>query len=99
MFVMYMSGNTLSIFSIMMVFMLTLKPIKSLFSLNTTFKAFETSDDKMTNLCQMLVYILGNLVSIAMAMYKCQSMGLLPTHASDWLAFADPVLRAEWAYA
>lgn len=44
------------------------------------------------------MFVLGNLANIALAMYKCHSMGLLPTHASDWLAFADPIERAEWAY-
>lgn len=39
---------------------------------------------------QKLAYISGNLVAVALAVYKCNSMGLLPTHASDWLAFADP---------
>ena len=41
------------------------------------------------HLIQKLVYFLGNLASVLLALYKCQSMGLLPTHASDWLAFAD----------
>ena len=40
---------------------------------------------------QKLTFIFGNLVGIALAVYKCNSMGLLPTHASDWLAFAEPV--------
>jgi hypothetical protein len=31
------------------------------------------------------------------AMYKCHGMGLLPTHSSDWLAFADPIARAEFS--
>jgi hypothetical protein len=30
-------------------------------------------------------------------MYKCHGMGLLPTHSSDWLAFADPIARAEYS--
>ena len=46
---------------------------------------------------QKLVFILGNLANVALAMYKCHSMGLLPTHVSDWLAFADPIDRAEFA--
>ena len=45
---------------------------------------------------QKLVFILGNLANVALAMYKCHSMGLLPTHKSDWLAFADPLVRAEY---
>ena len=34
--------------------------------------------------------MLGNLVGLALAVYKCQVMGLLPTHPSDWLAFVEP---------
>lgn len=39
---------------------------------------------------QKFIYIFGNFVCLMLAMYKCQTMGLLPTHASDWLAFMDP---------
>ena len=98
-FIMYMSGNTISIFPIMMVIMMAVRPVKTLFSINSTFKAIDANDGSIANIGQKLVYILGNLINIAMAMYKCHSMGLLPTHSSDWLAFADPVLRAEWTYA
>lgn len=98
-FIMYMSGNAISIFPIMMVIMMAVRPFKTLFSINSTFKALDANESSLANLGQKLVYVLGNLVGIALAVYKCQSMGLLPTHASDWLAFADPVLRAEWAYA
>lgn len=46
---------------------------------------------------QKFVYFLGQLVNIALALYKCQSMGLLPTHASDWLAFVEPQARVEYS--
>lgn len=46
---------------------------------------------------QILVYILGQLVALGLALYKCQSMGLLPTHSSDWLAFIDPQQRIEYS--
>ena len=39
---------------------------------------------------QKLVFCLGNGAAVLLAVYKCQSMGLLPTHASDWLAFEQP---------
>lgn len=45
---------------------------------------------------QMIVYVLGNFVNIGLALYKCHSMGLLPTHASDWLAFVEPPIRQEY---
>ena len=39
---------------------------------------------------QKFVYCLGNVVCLGLAVYKCQVMGLLPTTASDWLAFEEP---------
>jgi len=39
---------------------------------------------------QQVVYTLGNVVGLGLAVYKCQVMGLLPTHPSDWLAFVEP---------
>lgn len=39
---------------------------------------------------QSVVYVFGNLVMVAMAVYKCHTMGLLPTYASDWLSFIQP---------
>lgn len=53
------------------------------------FPAFKSIEGQQAGV-QKLVYIIGNLLCLAMAIYKCQTMGLLPTHASDWLAFAQP---------
>ncbi|XP_040564519.1 ER membrane protein complex subunit 4 [Lepeophtheirus salmonis] len=95
-FVMYMTGNTISIIPIMMTVMMAIKPIKTLFSVGATFKAFDSNHN---TLGQKIVFIIGNLINVGLAMFKCHSMGILPTHASDWLAFADPIERMEWAYA
>jgi len=38
---------------------------------------------------QKFSYILANLLGLAMAMYKCHTMGLLPTAQSDWIEFMD----------
>jgi hypothetical protein len=46
---------------------------------------------------QKFVYFLGNIVSVALALYKCHSMGLLPSHSSDWLAFVEPQMRVEYS--
>eukprot|EP00094_Tigriopus_californicus_P000603 TCALIF_00585-PA protein Name:"Similar to emc4 ER membrane protein complex subunit 4 (Salmo salar)" AED:0.12 eAED:0.12 QI:0/0/0/0.66/1/1/3/0/188 len=97
-FIMYMSGNTISIFPIMMVIMMAIRPLKTLFTVNATFKNFDANDSPTSHLGQKFVFVLGNLANVALAMYKCHGMGLLPTHASDWLAFADPIERVEWAY-
>uniref|UniRef100_A0A3Q4NBN6 ER membrane protein complex subunit 4 n=1 Tax=Neolamprologus brichardi TaxID=32507 RepID=A0A3Q4NBN6_NEOBR len=91
-FIMYMSGNTISIFPIMMVCMMAWRPIQALMSMSATFKLLESSSQQWL---QGLVYLIGNLLGSALAIYKCQSMGLLPTHSSDWLAFIDPPQRME----
>ncbi|XP_045470599.1 ER membrane protein complex subunit 4 [Harmonia axyridis] len=90
-FIMYMAGNSISIFPIMMVGMLLLRPIQAIWATKSTFKVIETSA-----VGQMIIYILGNFVNIGLALYKCQSMGLLPTHSSDWLAFVEPPIRREY---
>ncbi|KAF6207843.1 hypothetical protein GE061_016292 [Apolygus lucorum] len=92
-FIMYMSGNSISIFPIMMVCMLVIRPVKALFTMQHTFKMIEGSHAGG----QKLVYFIGNVVNIVLALYKCQSMGLLPTHASDWLAFVDPQIPMEYS--
>ncbi|XP_055904165.1 ER membrane protein complex subunit 4 [Eupeodes corollae] len=91
-FIMYMSGNSISIFPIMMVGMMLIRPIKAMFSTQTTSKLADGAQGSG----QKLVYFLGNLANVALALYKCQSMGLLPTHASDWLAFVEPQTRLEY---
>ncbi|XP_077296176.1 ER membrane protein complex subunit 4 [Arctopsyche grandis] len=91
-FIMYMAGNSISIFPIMMVGMLIVRPVKALFTTQSTFKMIEGSHA----VCQKLVYLFGNIVNILLALYKCQSMGLLPTHSSDWLFFVEPQTRLEF---
>ncbi|XP_072936812.1 ER membrane protein complex subunit 4 [Epargyreus clarus] len=90
-FIMYMAGNSISIFPIMMVGMLIVRPVKALFSTQSTFKIVGGTQAAV----QKFVYFIGNIVNILLALYKCQSMGLLPTHSSDWLAFEEPLTRVE----
>ncbi|XP_011494960.1 PREDICTED: ER membrane protein complex subunit 4 [Ceratosolen solmsi marchali] len=92
-FIMYMAGNSISIFPIMMVGMLIIRPIKALFTLQQTFKVIEGTHA----FGQKFVFFLGQIVNIFLALYKCQSMGLLPTHASDWLAFVESQTRVEYS--
>jgi hypothetical protein len=54
-----------------------------------TVLAFKLIEGKRSTV-QRIVYALGNVMGVGLAVYKCQVMGLLPTHASDWLAFVEP---------
>lgn len=91
-FIMYMAGNSISIFPIMMIGMLFLRLVKALLTIQSTFKLIEGGQAVL----QKLVYLFGNLVCLALALYKCSSMGLLPTYASDWLDFVQPQQRMEY---
>lgn len=91
--IMYMAGNSISIFPIMMVGMMFIRPVKAIFSTAQTFKSFEGTQ---TITGQKFVFFLGNVINIGLALYKCHSMGLLPTHTSDWLAFVEPQERLEY---
>lgn len=91
----WMAGNSIALFPIMFIGMLLFRPLQSMFSMS---KAFEAIESGQYSILQKLIYLFGNLVNLAIALYKCHSMGLLPTYASDWLAFADPQERMEFSY-
>ncbi|KAI4254942.1 MAG: hypothetical protein LQ352_002804 [Teloschistes flavicans] len=75
---MYMSGNSLQIFSIMMVFMLFKNPIQGLLQTNQAFARYETPRTKGKMWLVKAVYVLMNLVALALGVWKVNGMGLLP---------------------
>lgn len=75
---MYMSGNSLQIFSIMMVFMLFKGPIQGLFSINSAFAKFESEGTRLQMIGVKLVYVLMQFLLLALGIWKVNGMGLLP---------------------
>ncbi|KAG2020881.1 endoplasmic reticulum protein [Coprinopsis cinerea AmutBmut pab1-1] len=91
-FMLYMSGGGVQIFSMGIVFMLLMTPFKNVFAMNDAFAQFAPSTAKdsksITTLTpQKLLYIACNLLTLGVGLWKCKSMGLLPTGTGDWLAF------------
>ncbi|KAI5303354.1 hypothetical protein KEM56_007639 [Ascosphaera pollenicola] len=84
---MYMSGNSLQIFSIMMVWMLFKGPITGIWNTNSAFAKFESEGLKAQLWGVKIIYILMNLALLGMGIWKVNKMGLLPTTRSDWLAW------------
>ncbi|KAI0134982.1 hypothetical protein F4814DRAFT_436805 [Daldinia grandis] len=84
---MYMSGNSLQIFSIMMVFMAFKNPIMGVISTNQAFERFESESNKGKIIQAKLAYVAMQLVALAVGIWKVNAMGLLPTTRSDWLAW------------
>ena len=95
--IMYMSGNTIFVFPIIIA--MAFRPLKTLLlSTGTTFKQLDKDTGAASALGPKIVFVLGNLANVALAVCKFNSMDLLPTYVSDWLAPADPISRIEWAY-
>ncbi|TQV96119.1 hypothetical protein V2A60_003435 [Cordyceps javanica] len=82
---MYMSGNSLQIFSIMMVFMAFKNPVMGLANTNQAFERFQTETNAAKILQTKAVYVVMQLVALAVGIWKINGMGLLPTTRSDWL--------------
>ncbi|XP_065065081.1 ER membrane protein complex subunit 4-like [Rhopilema esculentum] len=91
-FIMYMAGNSISIFPIMIVGMMIFKPIKAMLTLKSTFKML----DGEQGILLKFTYLLGNILCLLLAVYKCHSMGILPTAPSDWLAFKEHRQRVDY---
>jgi hypothetical protein len=88
-FMLWMSGNGIQIFSIIITVMLLYNPLKAIISVQQAFRDLEPSSarQRQSLLACKFAYCLANCVSIVLGVWKCSSMGLLPTSTSDWLAF------------
>ena len=110
-FMLYMSGNSVQIFSIMVTVMLLYNSLVSVISCidgmtftNPVFLQYRNPDEpnavslvdriKLLSKEQLLLPTLAfvgiQLANFALGVWKCNSMGLLPTASSDWLAFLPP---------
>jgi hypothetical protein len=77
-----MSGNSLQIFSVMMVFMLFKSPFLAILNIQATFARLESPGTKDKMILVKIVYILMNLLAVALGTWKVNQMGLLP-YVSD----------------
>jgi hypothetical protein len=75
---MYMSGNSLQIFSIMMVMMLFKGPITAMFNINATFQRLESEGNRQQMILVKLAFVGCNLLALALGIWKVNGMGLLP---------------------
>ncbi|CAM1511500.1 Fc.00g090130.m01.CDS01 [Cosmosporella sp. VM-42] len=82
---MYMSGNSLQIFSIMMVFMAFKNPLMGLMNTNPAFERFYTPSNSGQMLQVKFVYVAMQILALGVGIWKINQMGLLPTTRSDWL--------------
>ena len=93
MFMFWMTGNSLSIFTIMFTVSYAMKPFSAIFAVNTAFEPFEKKDLSLT--LHKLAYIACNCATIAMAGYKFGNMGILPVLPADWAGLFNPRMPIE----
>lgn len=79
---MFMTGNTLQIFSIMMLGMALWTPISGIMNTNSVFERF--ADRGVDLVMPKLTYIALNIAGFLLVCWKLNSMGLLPNHTWDW---------------
>lgn len=85
MFMAWMSGSSIGIFSIMVMGYMLYGPLQTIASTSATFKAYE--DDGVSLALPKLVYIALNLGVVAVGLYKAYSLGLLQISDSDWAIY------------
>jgi hypothetical protein len=82
-FMMWMMGSSLHIFSIFMIYQMMSGPISSMMTVNQKFARFSTLGNELA--FYKLIYIGINLGVLGMGLYKLNTMGLLPLNPSDYV--------------
>ncbi|CAD6587075.1 MAG: hypothetical protein TREMPRED_004655 [Tremellales sp. Tagirdzhanova-0007] len=111
----YFSGSGIQIFSLGMIFMLVTGPISAVFNIFRAFEAFRPSptpsstlevQDKVTAqpsyaplTLPMIAYVGCQGLVFGLGLYKCATMGILPTGSADWLQFETRNEPPEWSAA
>lgn len=73
----YMSGKSIQIFSMMTLGMALWNPAKAVLGVNSAFRKFNLPGVDLS--LPKLIYCALQLAVFAMALYKCQVLGFLPT--------------------
>merc|ERR1712066_63428 len=90
-FMMWMMGNSLHIFTIMMLVGVMFSPLKAIMSVNETFRPFRVKGESQLN--RKMVFIGINLFILSMGAYKLYNIGLLPLSPADhvdWIPIRHP---------
>jgi len=97
-FMQWMSGSSVQIFSIMVVFGGVAQTTKAIVSSKATFDAFKDGDPNADVRPARWMFCVVQLAGLLLTLRKLNVMGLLPTHASDWASALRPPRPLERAY-
>lgn len=89
-FIFWMTGSSLSIYTIMFTVQMVSSPFSAVFNVNKVFEPFEFKG--LNLMMPKLIYLGCNCVSIGLALYKFSNMGIIPVQPADWAGlFHDKV--------
>ncbi|XP_008803536.2 ER membrane protein complex subunit 4-like [Phoenix dactylifera] len=94
-FMMWMAGSTVHLFSIGITFSALWQPISALQGVGKVFEPYK--DSRVDILAPKLLFIALNLAGLALGVWKLNTLGLLPTHASDWVSSLAPAQEVEFS--
>ncbi|KAL5782974.1 hypothetical protein ACOSP7_008003 [Xanthoceras sorbifolium] len=94
-FMMWMAGSTVHLFSIGITFSALWQPISALQGVGKVFEPYK--DSKVDLNGPKLLFIALNLGGLALGVWKLNTLGLLPTHASDWVSSLPPAQEVEYS--
>ena len=87
-FMLWMSGTSIQIFSIMTTGMALFNPLRAIAMTEETFKDFKAEDiGEMDVRLPKLLFVALQLACLGAALYQCSRMGLLPMTSADWTSF------------
>ncbi|UPQ99771.1 DUF1077 domain-containing protein [Chloropicon primus] len=97
-FMMYMSGGSVHIFSIMMTFTGLYQPLMAIFNSGKAFEKFSKgTEGRVSTLGPRALYCLIQMGGLGFALYKLANIGLLPTHISDWVSGVQVPVSREYS--
>ncbi|KMZ62731.1 hypothetical protein ZOSMA_44G01330 [Zostera marina] len=94
-FMMWMAGSTVHLFSIGITFSALWQPLSALQSVGKIFEPYK--DSKVDTMAPKLLFIALNMAAMGLGVWKLNTLGLLPTHASDWVSSLPPAREIEYA--
>ena len=92
-FIMWMTGSSLSIYTIMFTMSFATKPFTSIMQVQKAFKPFKHAN--LSLILPKLIYIVSNMAVCALAIYKFSNMGIVPVQPADWAGLLSPKTAME----
>lgn len=84
-FMLWMSGSSIQIFSIMATGMALMNPLKGIGGMTKTFARFE--GEGIDLFMPKAIFLSLQILAFGVGVYKCSTMGLLPLTSADWTQY------------